>query len=89
MNKPQLKRLVEEGLRPDQVSIGTQTESCKECNLTVFIEHMHAKAAALRIQKTVVSISEIEEAERRVRQRKIVYDGDMRIDKDTGEVIGY
>lgn len=87
LNKPQLKRLVEEGLRPNQVSIGVQTEPCNECNLRVFIEHMHAKAAALGIQKTVVSISEIEEAERRAIQRKIVYDG-IYIDSLTGEVLG-
>ena len=89
MNKPQLKRLIETGIRPNQVSVKTQTEPCKECNLRVFIEHMHAKAAALGIQKTVVSISEIEEAERRAAQRNIVHDNDMRVDKDTGEVLGY
>lgn len=44
LNKPQLQRLVDTGLRPNQVSVSTQTPCCHDCGLDLVAMCLAARA---------------------------------------------
>ena len=91
MNKPQLQRFVEAGLRPNQVSVGTQPKgSCNDCGLQSYIQHLTFRAAAVGIHKQIISEQEVIKAEEKaIRKKIIVHDDGKLIDSVTGEVLDY
>ena len=84
-------------LRKNQRSVGTQTDFpiCNECGLQRFVTHLCFKADAEQ-RKNQVSVgtqtdfpiyNECFKAEQR--KNKVINDGDMIVDAETGEVLEY